>query len=494
MHRNWARSILMGCALLGARMPVLAAGQPAMPVIESRDLGREAAAAPLGARLRVANVQKADTGEAAAFVVERFEVFAPGAKVTVHGARGDRELPAPANTYFRGVVDGRPDSRVFLAVLPDGSAQGIVSEGEESYLIGGDDQPAVKALGAPLEMNRVDPGFLKASRDGGFNCGNELLPPGRAALEGLDLDGAPATKAATPDIAAVAAGAYTARVAIETDYEFYAKFNSTTAASTYIGNLIGYASTLYQAEINTNLVVQSISLWTTSADPWNQSTSTCGLMEFGRYWNLNKTGVSRTIAHFLSGKATGGGVAWVGVLCSGSFSVSSSCSGLPTDAPWGGGYGFTGSITGAFNISSPTVMWDIVAVAHEIGHNFNSPHTHCYNGIGGSTSPVDQCRSGESGCYLGTQTLPGPTGVGSGTIMSYCHLLSGGFSNITLTFGTNHPYGVLPGRVPSRMSAFVVSKATSNPACLANTATPSNGIFSDGLERGVGAWSGKAGN
>ena len=64
--------------------------------------------------------------------------------------------------------------------------------------------------------------------------------------------------------------------------------------------------------------------------------------------------------------------------------------------------------------------------------------------------------------------------------MSYCHLLSGGFTNIAMTFGTNHSYGVLPGRVPSRMSSHVVSRATSNPSCLAYTA----GIFSDGFESG----------
>jgi hypothetical protein len=108
-----------------------------------------------------------------------------------------------------------------------------------------------------------------------------------------------------------------------------------------------------------------------------------------------------------------------------------------------------------------------MSVAHEIGHNFNSPHTHCYNGIGGNSSPVDQCRSGESGCYAGTQALPGPIGVGSGTIMSYCHLLSGSYTNIKLTFGTNHPYGVQPGRVPSRMNSYVAAVAASNPSCLA---------------------------
>jgi hypothetical protein len=455
----------MGCVLLAAGVPAWAAGRAAaaLPVIASRNLAKAAAAAPMGGRLRVENVRKADTGERAAFVLERFAVFTADARITVHGAHGDEALPPPANVYFRGVVAGRPDSRVFLTVLPDGKVQGVVNEGEASYLIGGEDEPAARAPRAPLTMHRIDPERLKASRGEGFSCDNEFLPPGRSTLEGLDLTAAaPAVKAAS--VAKTAA--YTARVAIETDYEFYAKFNDSTAASNYVANLIGYASTLYQAEINTSLAVQSISLWTTSSDPWSQTTAKCGLMEFGRYWNLNKTGVSRTIAHFLSGKPTGGGISWVGVLCSGAFGASATCSGLPTDAPWGGGYGFTGSMTGTFNINNPTVMWDILAVSHEIGHNFNSPHTHCYNGIGGNANPVDQCRSGESGCYVGTQSLPGPSGVGSGTIMSYCHLLSGGYSNITLTFGTNHPYGVQPGRVPSRMSAFVVSRATSYPGCL----------------------------
>lgn len=492
MHRSWGRSILMGCALLSAGVPAWAAGRAAaLPVVESRNLARAAAAAPMGGRLRVENVERADTGEAAAFVLERFQVFAADAEITVHGAQGKKVLPPPANTYFRGEVEGRPGSRVFLAVLEDGTAQGVVNEGEDSYLIGGEEEPAAKALGAaPLAMHRVDPAFLKSrgSRDGGFTCGNDSLPSGRNPLEGLDFTAetptGPAEKAGelTAELAT-----YTARVAIETDFEFYSKFNSSTLATTYIGNLIGYASTVYQAEIATNLVVQSVSLWTTSNDPWNQTSGLCGLMEFGRYWNLNKTGVSRTIAHFMSGRPTGGGVAWLGVLCSGAFNTSASCPGLPTDAPWGGGYGFTGSMSGTFNISNPTVMWDILAVSHEIGHNFNSPHTHCYNGIGGSASPVDQCYTGESGCYTGTTSLPGPAGTRSGTIMSYCHLL-GGYSSVALTFGTNHPYGVLPGRVPSRMSAEVASKAASNPSCLA-AATPPNAIFTDGLETGnTGPW------
>jgi len=464
MYRNWERSIVLCCLLLTPGAPAWAAGRRAATplTLDSRNLARAAAAAPMGSRLRVENVAAPDTGETAAFALERFAVFTPDARITVHGEQGDEELPPPANAYFRGTVIGRPGSRVFLAVLPDGKAQGVVSEGEDLYLIGGEDAPAAKALRAPLTMRRIDPQDLKAAGGEGFHCDNELLPPGRTTLAGTDL--ATANPAKPAAIAKVAA--YTARVAIESDYELYSKFNDPTKASTYIGNLIGYASTVYQAEINTSLAVQSISLWTTSSDPWTQTTSTCGLMEFGRYWNLNKTGVSRTIAFFMSGRP-GGGISWTGVLCAGAFGAGASCPGLPTDAPWGGGYAYTGNMTGTFSITTPKVVWDLMSVSHEIGHTFNSPHTHCYNGIGGNASPVDQCRSGEYGCYLGTQSLPGPVGVGSGTLMSYCHLLTGGYTNISMTFGTSHPYGVDPGRVPARMSAFVASVAAANPSCLA---------------------------
>jgi Metallo-peptidase family M12 len=461
------QSILAGCVLLAAGGRA-ALAEPREISIESRDFPQVAAGAPVGAGVRLENVQVADTGEAAAFVLQRFQVFADDATITVHGQGGaTKVLPAPANTYFRGTVDGEPGSRVFLSVLPDGRTEGIVTRGEETYMIGGD-EAAIKALDAPLEMRRVEPVMMKAARGEGFACGNTALPQNQHPLEDLVLNAEPA---AAPEPAAAGTVLHTARVAIETDYEYYAKFNNATTATNYAGNLIGYASTIYVNEISTSLLVQSVSLWTSPSDPWTQTGSTlCGLMEFGRYWNLNKTGVSRTIAHFLSGKNLGGGIAWLGVLCSSGFGASASCPGLPTDASWGGGYGFTASITGTFNINAPTVMWDIMAVAHEIGHNFNSPHSHCYNGIGGSASPIDQCYSGEGGCYSGAASLPGPAGAGSGTIMSYCHLVRGSYSDVSLDFGTGHLYGVQPGREAARMSGYVTTTASANPTCLAPVA------------------------
>jgi hypothetical protein len=366
MPRFRAGSILCVLLLAAGRAR---AGQPVNQAInqavtvQSRDFVQLAAAAPVGGTLRLENVQVAETGEAATFALERFQVFADDAEITLHGDGGRTTvLPAPKNTYFRGTVEGEPGSRVFLAVLAGGATQGIVSRAGESYLIGGDitdraSTPA-PALGEPLEMRRIDPLMLKAAKGEGFACGDEQLPQRPQPFEALTLAGGGEAPAPTPKAATGSLPGFTARVAIETDFEFYSLFNNSTNATNYVGNLLGYSSTIYINEINTSLLVQSVSLWTTSSDPWTQTGSTlCGLMEFGRYWNLNRTGTSRTIAHFMSGKGLGGGIAWIGVLCSGGFNTSANCPGIPTDANWGGGYGFTASLSGQFNINNPTVMW-----------------------------------------------------------------------------------------------------------------------------------------
>ncbi len=112
---------------------------------------------------------------------------------------------------------------------------------------------------------------------------------------------------------------------------------------------------------------------------------------------------------------------------------------------------------------------------------------HFMSGKANSTpNPIDPCCAGECGataCNCDSAALPGVANMGSGTITSRYHLLGRNFGSIGLNFGTNHPFGVQPGREASRTSSYVVSTATANTSCLA-PATPANGIFSDGLESG----------
>ena len=62
---------------------------------------------------------------------------------------------------------------------------------------------------------------------------------------------------------------------------------------------------------------------------------------------------------------------------------------------------------------------------HEIGHNFGSGHTH------DDYSPlIDTCGTS---CPAGLP--PGLPLAKSTTIMSYCHLCNGGFTNLAYSFG-----------------------------------------------------------
>ncbi|MDA8773401.1 fibronectin type III domain-containing protein, partial [Luminiphilus sp.] len=156
------------------------------------------------------------------------------------------------------------------------------------------------------------------------------------------------------------------------------------------------------------------------------------------------------------------GMAYVNVLCNDSRGYSSS------------------GVTGVASADAAHLNQDTLMVAHELGHNFGSDHTHCYGNLEGNENPVDGCRSGESGspfagntCFSGTQSLPGVNSLSggtpsaqNGTIMSYCHLLEGNIYNTKRTFGANTNFGIEPQRVPTRMARLTDAVGAASPQCL----------------------------
>ncbi len=413
----------------------------------------------LGASLVVEDVPLAP-GAPAALELFRFAAFAPGARVALHGPGGTDLVPAPDSLRFRGTVAGDPWSRAFLTVRANGNVRGLVVAGGRLWLfndhLAGEAQPE-------LQLRELDPERL--GRDFACLTDGSLRPPAPTPARAASPVGLPAAPAGT---------AYHARVAIETDFEYFQLFGEPDAAADYAADLLAFSSGIYAAEVETDLTITFLSLWTTSSDPWTQSGAVCSLLQFGRYWNDNYGGEAGgdvySVAHFLSGKNAGGGVAWVGVLCEGAFNYdhNGACPGLSPELDnYGGPYGFSGNLDGDFDPGSGQVVWDLVVASHEIGHNFNSPHTHCYDGIGGP-DPVDMCYGSEPGCYSGPTELPCPNpGSGCGTLMSYCHLLEGGIANMAPSFGLGHPWGVDPERVPDRMHDFAVAAEANRPECLA---------------------------
>ena len=93
----------------------------------------------------------------------------------------------------------------------------------------------------------------------------------------------------------------------------------------------------------------------------------------------------------------------------------------------------------------------IVQFMHELGHNFNSAHTH----DAGYYSPVvDTC---------GTSCPSQLPLAKSSTIMSYCHLCSGSYANIDYTFGGNYTGTGSRGDINSYYNSNLAGTVSTDP-------------------------------
>ena len=206
-------------------------------------------------------------------------------------------------------------------------------------------------------------------------------------------------------------------IAIDVDYYTYQQTGGVTQATDFALTIMAFVSGIYSDELDgiTNLQVSYINVWTTP-DPYASYVNNAGgmLESFQYYWNSNFTNVNRNVAHLITARLnTGtGGIAY--------RSPSPQC-----NTSWM--YGFSANLNiGLSNYSPPSYSWNLMVVAHELGHNFSSRHTHSCYWPGGA---IDDCYATEGSCP------PGPTPpTDGGTIMSYCHL--SGRPGISLHF---HP-------------------------------------------------------
>ena len=454
-------------ALLAAAAPAAAAPAAAAHVVAAGDaaLGRQALAVAPGEALVVEGLWLERDAAPVALELERVEVWTPGAVVEIDGVR----RPAPESAVFRGRARGWLDSTAVVTVGASGETSGLLLRDGEGWVLSGESD-----AGGGLGSRRAE----MAELDRPFACGNETAELRQLGLPGLEAavptteEAAPADGLASITAASHSGAPYTATLALETDYEYYAKFlgraDPSAAALDYLALLVAYADVVYSREIDTAMRIGYARLWTTGSanDPWTIANDTVqAMLQLQSHWNANMRHVVRTTTHMVSGKNMGGGVAYVGVLCQ-----SYTQPGASND------YGLSASISGSsfsWNgnpASNPAaVVWDVVVVLHEIGHNFNSPHSHDYCGIGG-TQAIDNCVAstacgtaavGVPSCSSPTPHYPG----GAGTIMSYCHFQPGTYGNIAMTFGEGHTCGVLPWRQADRMSAHVFNRAANVPGC-----------------------------
>ena len=229
---------------------------------------------------------------------------------------------------------------------------------------------------------------------------------------------------------------------LEIDFAMFQKKNSDLAdTEAWALSLMNEVSILY-IEWDIPLSVSQIHVYT-SPDPFANAGNTSETLPVFRDSMLNKAWNGR-LAHLLSGRNMGGGIAYLNQLCSNYNNVA-----------------ISGNLNGSIN-PYPNYSWNVMVVAHEIGHNFGSPHTHDCAWNGNNTS-IDGCgySTGYGGC-------DGPIPP-AGTIMSYCHLVNGVGIDLALGFGPQ------PG-------ALILSRFQ-NANCSTGTSCPPVPPFNDVCSR-----------
>lgn len=212
----------------------------------------------------------------------------------------------------------------------------------------------------------------------------------------------------TPGLVTTSNTVLTANFIVEADYSLYQYFgNNETAVRTYVTNLFLAVSAIYEADIKVKIVPSTIRVWT-KPDPWvNQLDTATALQKLREYWGKNHKTVPRAGVVLLSKRSLGGGRATLNGLCADAALTATK------DIAYGAAV--MGNLGGVIATTPGANTWDVVVTAHEIGHNFNSDHTHCTARLN-SVGFYDQCYvSGASSCFAGTAV------AGNGTIMSYCH-------------------------------------------------------------------------
>jgi hypothetical protein len=316
---------------------------------------------------------------------------APDADVVVMPSRGKPQVRQVApTTALAGSVVGDPDGEAFLAFGPSGLEGWIRHDGLVFGISDGPGRGVPKMVRLDA-LPPLDPNLL--ANFCGVDEIEQPLRPDQAI--GVDPGGGP-----SGGIAGISDGpCQRLRVSIDTDNEFLGLFGGDVdAAAGYVATLCAATSFVYARDLNTVVVASRIRLWS-QPDPWDAGNTSNQLTQFRNWWQANEQATSRDLAHMLSGRGLGGGIAWLPGVC-GAY-----------------GYAVSANLAGSFPYpvqNNAGSNWDLMVFAHETGHNCGAPHTH---DIG-----VDNCAGGD--CSV----------VPNGTIMSYCHLCSGGLANMRMEF------------------------------------------------------------
>lgn len=301
-----------------------------------------------------------------------------------------RRMPAPAMTRWRGVVSGVPDSRVMLTEV-EGRLWGIVDAYGKRTVI----TPQGPGSALAFDNSQATASLLEAAQP------LECATPDQLVLnEPSDFSQVQAKINATPLLRT--------EIAMETDSDLWQRMNfDADSVTRYVAALMGAVSTIYEDDINVTFHVSYLKVYTEGdgRDPYqaNGDASTL-LSRFTSFWRTERGTIPRDVAHALTARVAGGvvGVAFRATLCRRQEAFGAS------------------SVNGSMQYPLAGYSDDVNTVAHELGHNFGSRHTHdCWWNPAIDTcvvqdgAPFPQSDACHSSPITSRPSIPG-------TIMSYC--------------------------------------------------------------------------
>ena len=369
--------------------PLFDAPKSAAPVAELAALGADYEVFDLNAKALADltksapdNLELTLPGKIGKVQLVRADIFTADFRITESGTNGYTK--APIGLHYRGVVADEANTIVAISVF-DGEVTGMIGTAAGNYVVGKlQDKSGRHVIYNDKDLPTADLGECGTPDSG--------LPYSAKDLAPLDLSQKDANNCVN--------------IYMEVDNSIYADKGAGTTA--FITGLFNEVAVLYANE-SINIKMSELFIWTT-ADPYNSTGSGGNLDAF----RATRTSFNGNVAHLVSYQASGG-VAYVDVLCSNNY-----------------GYGFS-SIPKNY-ATVPTYSWAVNVVAHELGHNFGSQHTHACVWNGNNT-PIDGCYAPQGNC-----ARPSGLPANGGTIMSYCHLTSAGVN-------FNNGFGPQPGNL-----------------------------------------------
>ncbi|MBT2619267.1 T9SS type A sorting domain-containing protein [Chryseobacterium sp. ISL-6] len=306
------------------------------------------------------------------------QIFTDNFKVTTNKGEIVQYIPG---VYYRGIIKGDNSSVVAFSFF-DNDVVGVASTSDLGNVVVGKVKNSEDFVSySESKLTGANP----------FVCGVDELKENQT--QKITFDPNTSKKAVTENCV---------RIYYEVCFAPYQNNGSnTTTVTNWLTAVHNNIATLYSND-DVRVALNEIFIWTT-VDPYT-GTPSGNLNSF----KTNRPTFNGDLAHLVNAPATTS-IAFLNSLCTGNK------------------YAYSGISQTYSNV--PVYSWTIQAMTHEMGHSLGSPHTHAcaWNGNG---TPIDGC--GAQAGYSEGCTGPIPATTVKGTIMSYCHLVSGvgiSFSN-----------------------------------------------------------------